>query len=49
MDEAERELLRASSEAERLRLRQQLADLDWKIDHLLKSPGTYAPAGGGMP
>jgi hypothetical protein len=49
MDEAERQLLSASSEADRLRLRQQLADLDWKIDHILKSPGTYAPAGGGTP
>jgi hypothetical protein len=43
--EVEKQLLAASSDAERERLRGRLRDLEWWAIHLINSPGSYSVEG----
>lgn len=42
MTELERQLVAASSEADRTRLQQRLREAQWWANHLIFSPGSYA-------
>jgi hypothetical protein len=47
MAETEKQLLAATSEAERERLRARLRDIEWWAIHIVTSPGTYSGGGTG--
>jgi hypothetical protein len=44
MEQTEKQLLAASSEVERTRLRTQLRDIEWWAIHIVNDPGTYMTA-----
>jgi hypothetical protein len=44
MDQTEKQLLGASTEAERARLRTQLRDTEWWAVHIINDSGTYMTA-----
>ena len=44
MEQTEKQLLAASTEAERTRLRGQLRDIEWWAVHIINDPGTYMSA-----
>jgi hypothetical protein len=44
MEQTEKQLLAASTEAERTRLRTQLRDIEWWAIHIVNDPGTYMTA-----
>ena len=46
MEETEKQLLAAASDAERVRLRQSLSDIEWWTIHIVTCSCTYAPGGG---
>jgi hypothetical protein len=46
MEETERQLLAATSEAEREQLRERLRAIEWWAIHIVTSPGTYSGGGG---
>jgi hypothetical protein len=43
MDQIEKQLLSATSEPERERLKARLQDAEWWAIHILNDPGSYAP------
>jgi hypothetical protein len=45
MTETEKQLLAATSDAERQRLRARLVDLEWWAIHLINDPGSYGVQG----
>jgi hypothetical protein len=45
MTETEKQLLAATSDAERERLKARLADLEWWAIHIINSPGSYSNHG----
>ena len=47
MDELEKQLLAATTEGERERLRERLRDAEWWAIHIVTSPGTYSGGGTG--
>jgi len=47
MEELEKQLLASASEADRQRLRVQLADVEWQTIHIINSWGTYATGSSG--
>jgi len=44
MEQTEKRLLAASTEAERVQLRAQLRDIEWWAIHIINDPGTYMSA-----
>ena len=44
MEQTEKRLLAASTEAERVQLRAQLRDIEWWAIHIITDPGTYRSA-----
>jgi hypothetical protein len=42
MEQTEKQLLAAASDADRERLRGQLRDIEWWAVHIVNSPGTYS-------
>lgn len=42
MEQTERQLLAATSEPEREKLRERLRDIEWWAIHIVTSPGTYS-------
>jgi hypothetical protein len=44
MEQTEKQLLAAPSEAERTRLKAQLRDIEWWAIHIINDPGTYMSA-----
>ncbi len=44
MEQTEKQLLAASTEAERAQLRAQLRDIEWWAIHIINNPGTYMSA-----
>jgi hypothetical protein len=47
MEETEKQLLAATSDADRQRLRERLRELEWWAIHIVTTPGTYSSGGGG--
>src|SRR5262245_50718428 len=47
MEQLEKQLAGTSSEADRQRLRVQLADVEWQTIHIINCSCSYATAGGG--
>ena len=47
MEQLEKQLAATTSEADRQRLRVQLADVEWQTVHIINSYGTYATGGSG--
>ena len=45
MTETEKQLLAATSDADRARLRERLRDIEWWAIHLINSPGSYGVHG----
>jgi Protein of unknown function (DUF2799) len=45
MDQLEKQLLAASTEAERNQVRERLRDAEWWAIHIVTSPGTYSGGG----
>jgi hypothetical protein len=46
MEETEKQLLAAATDAERERLRERLREIEWWAIHIVTSPGTYSGGGG---
>jgi hypothetical protein len=46
MEDTEKQILAAASDADRERLRGQLREIEWWTIHIVTSPGTYAGGGG---
>ena len=46
MEDTEKLILAAASDADRERLRGQLREIEWWTIHIVTSPGTYAAGGG---
>jgi hypothetical protein len=47
MEQTERQLLAATSEPEREKLRERLREIEWWAIHIVTSPGTYSGGGTG--